>query len=235
VADERARELERRFHETGSAEDEQAWLQARLRGGELDPIRLRLAAYLGHGPSQALLGDDAPEVPETFRGWTSGLGDFGDEVVMRATIAAARRALPVVAPLFLPRDADHPVPVLEAAEACVAYPSPERAQALFDAARRAQVAANGRAGLHLDGEHAAAWRACLATAQVFAPDARPWLGPEHARLAIFSEVRDEVFEGDVDVDAADPESLPKLAGERIRAAIREVLIPWALGAGHRRG
>ncbi|MBL4846492.1 MAG: hypothetical protein JKY65_13275, partial [Planctomycetes bacterium] len=44
MADQVLRQIERRFRETGSSDDEAAYLQSRVRAGDLDPTRLRLAA-----------------------------------------------------------------------------------------------------------------------------------------------------------------------------------------------
>ena len=48
MSDEKLRELERRFKETGSVEDEAAWLKERVRVGDLTQERLELAAYCGY-------------------------------------------------------------------------------------------------------------------------------------------------------------------------------------------
>lgn len=48
MSDERLRELERRWEETGAVEDEAAYLLERVRAGELTLRRLGLAAYCGH-------------------------------------------------------------------------------------------------------------------------------------------------------------------------------------------
>ena len=88
MSDERLRELERRWKETGSVEDEAAWLSERVRAGELTEERLRLAAALGQPAAVAASGSDraldilaalisagqrAYEEPGTFREW--GLGE----------------------------------------------------------------------------------------------------------------------------------------------------------------
>ena len=51
MTDARLRELERKWHESGSAEDEAAWLRERVRVGDSSEGRLRLAAYWGHPPA----------------------------------------------------------------------------------------------------------------------------------------------------------------------------------------
>ena len=56
MSDSKLRELERRWREKGSVEDEITYLRERLRVGELTRERLELAAYCGHeGAKRALL------------------------------------------------------------------------------------------------------------------------------------------------------------------------------------
>jgi hypothetical protein len=55
VADDRLRELERRWRESGTPADELAWLRAALRAGSLERRRLELAAFLGHDTARAAL------------------------------------------------------------------------------------------------------------------------------------------------------------------------------------
>lgn len=58
MADQRFRELERRFQETGDAADEAAYLAHGLRTGELDRERVAVAAWVGHAPARAVLGEE---------------------------------------------------------------------------------------------------------------------------------------------------------------------------------
>ena len=88
VSDADLRELERRFRETGSVENEAAWLLERVRAGELTQDRFDLAGYCG---SEAAGGTD---------GCAAGLKEFGmgferweTEAAVRATIALARFSL----------------------------------------------------------------------------------------------------------------------------------------------
>lgn len=55
MSDHRLRELERRWKQSGEAEDEAAYLAARVRSGDVDRERLLLAAYLGHGAAERVL------------------------------------------------------------------------------------------------------------------------------------------------------------------------------------
>jgi hypothetical protein len=70
MSDEKLRQLERRWRETGSEADEAAWLRERARTGNLEPERLGLAAYLGHEPARVA-------VPEALRGFARRLGKLG--------------------------------------------------------------------------------------------------------------------------------------------------------------
>lgn len=54
MGDEQQRALERRWKETGSIQDEAAYLQAQLRAGELERERVQWAAALGHAAAKAL-------------------------------------------------------------------------------------------------------------------------------------------------------------------------------------
>jgi hypothetical protein len=55
MSDQRLRDLERRWRETGTVEDEAAYLLERVRAGDLSRERLEIAAYLGHeGAAMAL-------------------------------------------------------------------------------------------------------------------------------------------------------------------------------------
>lgn len=98
MVDARLRRLER----AASQGDVQARVQVlceRLRTGDLDEERVRLAAYLGDPAARLLLGERAPELPvirarEGFelnqRRWITGLRAFGKEWLVRAAVALAR-------------------------------------------------------------------------------------------------------------------------------------------------
>lgn len=97
MSDARLREAERRWRESGAAEDEAAWLRERVRAGELGDDRLRLAAYVGHRPSVLALGA-VPPAPAYVQAWVYGLERWGEEACLRAAIAAARRACACLRP-----------------------------------------------------------------------------------------------------------------------------------------
>jgi hypothetical protein len=56
---------------------------------------LRLAAYLGDLEAMQRLGDECPPVPEAFRSWVWGLGEWGKSALVTASCAVTRAALPV--------------------------------------------------------------------------------------------------------------------------------------------
>jgi len=66
-------------------------LRQRLRAGELDAQRLRLAAYLGDANAQAASGFVPDAVP--FAIWLDGLDGWNKQTQVRAGIALLRRAL----------------------------------------------------------------------------------------------------------------------------------------------
>lgn len=112
MSDEKLRELERRWRETGAAQDEAALLRERVRVGVLPRRQLELAAYLGHPAAQEALGPSVFSEPPAV-GWSVGPGlseeemarsDFralllgldwwGVPALVRGLCVLARRALP---------------------------------------------------------------------------------------------------------------------------------------------
>lgn len=96
MSDEKLRALEARARDGGPV-DQAAWLAERVRVGELDLERLRLAAYVGHAGARAMLGPSAPTSPGDFCEWIAGLLPFAraleDRVnlVAHVALACARR------------------------------------------------------------------------------------------------------------------------------------------------
>ncbi len=58
MSDPSLRELAQRWRQSGTVEDEAAYLRARRRAGDLDPERLHLAAFCRH-PAARLALDEA--------------------------------------------------------------------------------------------------------------------------------------------------------------------------------
>jgi len=87
VTDSKLRELERRWKETGSVEDEARYLLERVRVGDLEREKLELAAYCGHEGAQAALGCNGHVVPSNPHDWVHGLGAWGSEASTRAAVS----------------------------------------------------------------------------------------------------------------------------------------------------
>ena len=103
MSDSKLRELERRWKETGSVEDEAAYLLERVRVGDLTRERLELAAYWGHRSARvATCGVEiAPDPcepgtePEHWEATSAFLVKAGPEYAVGAGLSAAELALPV--------------------------------------------------------------------------------------------------------------------------------------------
>ncbi len=92
MTDSKLRELERRWKETGSTEDEAAYLLERVRVGDLDQEKLELAAYSGHEGARLALGDAAPQVSDDFGAWFQGLVEAGYPVTGCVCVSVAHLA-----------------------------------------------------------------------------------------------------------------------------------------------
>lgn len=92
MSDARLRELERRWHESGALEDEVAFLNARVRAGDLLPMRVLQAAACGH--EAALRASDAELPPPLSNAWTAWLRAEPGELHARVALAFAREVQP---------------------------------------------------------------------------------------------------------------------------------------------
>jgi hypothetical protein len=95
MSDERLRQLECRWRETGSVEDEAGYLLERVRVGDLERGKLELAADLGHPAAHvALSRPQAPRMVDTETLY--GVAErHGDEATLRLGIACGAAALHV--------------------------------------------------------------------------------------------------------------------------------------------
>lgn len=88
MSDERVRELERRWKETGTVEDESAYLLERLRIGDLPQEMLNLAAYCGHPAALNAIKEDITIAISQCEIWVAGLTHWNKSITFRAAIAA---------------------------------------------------------------------------------------------------------------------------------------------------
>ncbi len=129
MSDEKLRELERRWKESGSVEDESAWLRERVRVGDLAPSKLQLVAELGDPAAQHALGHASVGLAgEEF----NGLASWEKEFMIRAGVAALWVGLSV---WEVYREDDGLQRLLTLACEWVVSPSPELATEVLRAAR----------------------------------------------------------------------------------------------------
>jgi hypothetical protein len=95
MSDTRLRELERRWKETGSPDDEAAYLKERVRVGDLTQERLELAAYCGHEGARRAVRGSLPGATTGAVEWTRHLGRWPEAAAV-AAVAAARMAVETV-------------------------------------------------------------------------------------------------------------------------------------------
>lgn len=131
MSDERVRELERRWKETGTLEDEVAYLGERTRSGDLPRARLVLAAQLDHPAARRLLGENCPALIQDVGVWILALIEDKE-----AHVLAGIAALELGRPLW---EAENPGDdryrnAMRALEAWAASPSPKALEAAIEAA-----------------------------------------------------------------------------------------------------
>lgn len=97
MSDQQLRELERRWKETGSAEDGFAWLRARVQVGDLSKRRLRFAAQLGDQESKLVLATPGPPPRRhQFHESCQRAGEQGKPLVVEAICALSGVTWPLV-------------------------------------------------------------------------------------------------------------------------------------------
>jgi hypothetical protein len=211
MTDERLRDLERRWKETGSVEDEAAWLKERVRAGDFPPTRLELAAYCGYEAARRAVAtqNDPPDLVE----WVGGFARFGNDVSARAAVAIAREVFPVWKRCAHAEPTDDFHQALRAAEAWCMEPTAD------SAARASYVGqcAAGRIDVLPDDvtheEDAAAAVACWACSAIQDQEASPTAIEWRAR-AVNQVVR---------------LARSLACDEDLRRRVSREIVPWCLG------
>ena len=203
MSDERLRQLDRRWRETGAIEDEAALLQERVRVGNLRRERLELAALLGSQGAQLATGFRSLGAVSELPSLISMLGHHGTEALAQAAAAVAQA---VWSEWQWNRDG-RLVDALAATEAWIACPCPVHAagaRKACDAATwaRAEFDDPSPAG---HGANAIRWAAALA-----------WRADRHATDGVESDALRAV------------KAAERLLGERTETVIGARLIEWAL-------
>jgi hypothetical protein len=219
VSDARLRQLQRDAA-TGDLAARARLLTERVRIGDLAPDRLQLAAYLGDEAAEEALGQ-RPHVPPTITvgRWVRGLarptvGEGWPEWAAQAYALAAAAAARSVLPCFAGRDPVAATRAVEALDAWIACPCDEHGRASAAAASHVPQPPPGPAGLFASRGVRFAGLAVLRAAAI--PLGRAGL-PRGATPP-------ETIAADTAADAARATS-----PEAVRVAIREALVPWALG------
>jgi hypothetical protein len=257
VSDERLREAERRWRASAAVEDEVALLRERLRVGQLDESRLRLAAGLEH-PAASVLAP-APQVlvalverrTRTVLGERSTRWDvrpaararwtFGEEALRRACASAARcglrawetfvagRSEPPVA-LDLPGDLRLLVDVVTGARVADAEQLAEVAERLHEAVLDGEAVGLAGAGdAEIDALNAVANFADLLAPDLLGADPLDeLLGPD-------------LLGADQGLPRRPPDDDPAMwclalalnavGADAVKAALLEDVAAWALGHG----
>jgi hypothetical protein len=119
VADERLRELERRWRETGAPADEAALLLERVRAGTLKQERLELASWCGHAAATLATGIELPRQQKLTVWAVDIVRRTDDRTAVLIARAAAGRAV-----LGVPDAAPQAEPLLALVDAWLATSSP---------------------------------------------------------------------------------------------------------------
>ena len=122
MSDSRQRELEHSWKQTGSEEEEAAFLLERVRAGDLELRELELAAFVGHAAAVVATTTPAPQFGSDLANWAEALAQFGKEACARTAICVTWISYEALE-LGLPDDA------LSAAEAWAACPCLEHERA----------------------------------------------------------------------------------------------------------
>lgn len=128
MSDDRLRELERRWKETGGDEQYAAYLLERVRAGELPRRNIELAAVCGSSAARTALGREAPEIPEALDEWAMALAAFDARELVRVLILVGHAYGTATEN------------ALQAAEEWYRCPCPEHASEAGDASSRAVLA-----------------------------------------------------------------------------------------------
>jgi hypothetical protein len=233
--------LERAWRESGSEADEAAFLCARVRSGLLARESLERAETLGHAAASLALyalvvvpqrkagkrGDrgkrkdrrrSGPPSDQDHHGgvfWVIGLEAWGREACVRAAVAPARLALPVIE---APHEAALARRAIEAAEAWIVEPTADQERLAEHEASRVTGGASP----------AGAAAACACLAAQAAGELVAERGPGVAFLGGDIEAARGCGAGEAALDAASTALRAGFEPEQVRGALRAELAPWLL-------
>jgi hypothetical protein len=211
MGDLRLRSVERRAT-GGDAEAALEHLLLCVRHGRLERQRLELLAYLGHEPARSLCqeGPLDESAPWDLEAWVRGLHPWGRVVEVRAAVAVAREVLPIFEGTH--RCDGRPRRAIELAAAWADAPdlAPQR-----DAAHRIDALEGAGAAMRAARDHTVRYAACAAYHALAAAH-----GHTYPSSPLFQAAQ-----------AAFDAQLALRNPARLRAAVRDALLGWALRAG----
>jgi O-acetyl-ADP-ribose deacetylase len=254
VSDGRRREFERQAAQ-GDLQAGARGLLERSRAGDLDPGRLRLAAYLGDPAAQGALATDCPDVPSDLVDWVAGMRVFDLTVPVRAAVAAAWPAVHRWEEEFVDaRPVPQPRDALEAIETWLECPCGVHALQVYESRQRPGARRRGQPPLSVAAleelERAAEAGDVGAAVESLVEqvrrgtrhqvhnlgDAVTGLASQMLRATVCAPA-DHIANG---MDRATPcaghmgrsvRDAGRVLGEdAVRAVIRDQLVPWALGS-----
>lgn len=152
--DEQLRDLERRFRQSGTVDDEAAWLAARRAAGRLTTAGLEVLAHAGSAAASAVIQRPAGNPEPDFRGWLSAFETRGPEVVRRVANSIATTTVERWRTLV--PDDEHPVQAVALGRSVLEGAARER-EALV-AAKKRLVTAHARVHTaRVEGEPGSCW------------------------------------------------------------------------------
>jgi len=246
MSDERLRELERRWRESGAVADEAAWLAERVRVGEPSRERVELAAYLEHPAARVIEGDALtavavaelqaevvslrPRVPpddpgsfaEPFKEWAVSLLAWGPEACVRALLGPMHEYVPAWESAPILHDLVSPRRAMEALENWCLCPCPAHAEVLraLDSGLEEAFdeAVEYRGGLPGTGVALVGYHAC-----------RIVFGEARSRPHLMRQASEWAY-GEFEIKACGQRFPPRAPDwSPLRTLVTAELLPWALG------
>ena len=208
MSDQKLRELERRWRETGSLEDEVSLLRERVRTGRLPLLRLQAAARLEYPPATTALDNQAaPSLEEA-------LTELGKEAWVRLGRATLRAGLPDWDGVSADRRPHEALAIVNSWLTCRSARDQARRQA-GEFMREAQYVAGAAPAVH--GPAGWVLRVALAVASTVWSTNRRVASQTEKALLVAAARGDDEPDGGVE------------HGLRHLRAVQEDLVPWLLG------
>jgi len=211
MPDSRLRELERKWKESGSVEDEVAYLIEKARVGEIDATMLWLAADFGYDAA-CTASERAPlsrELP--FDEWIARLQEYGTDALLRAAIAVTEHTSHFFADQYS-ASINPLINVIHVTKICLLLPNDSNRAMASEGISRAQAASTS---FEInDDAQLAVWATMEIVSAVYSQE--PLFRQRNAIFALNYCVIQDSIPGGITQEAA-------------LSIIAQSLTPWALG------